>query len=465
MPELSRHLAAFIHDVAFDESHQRLFDQAEKVIADSYAAILSGAGSEVAPPTLRYLATAGATGRRPIIGTGLASSAEMAALVNGTFGAALDFDDVLPIMPGHPSAVIVAALSAVADAAEADGRRFVEAYVIGVEVGAKIARGIGFGHYQRGFHGTGTLCVFSALAALARLLRLEPAETATAFAIAASMSCGLQSNFGTMTKPLHSGLAARSAIAACSLARVGFTASPTSLDGRSGFFAVYGTPESNAEATIDSLGKPWAVSEPSSTLKKFSCCLATHRAIDGLQQLKATLGLTPDNLAELTCRVAPGALTPLPYAAPATGLEGKFSMPYPLAAGILDASYSIWTFTDEAVRRPAIAALLPRIKVVEDPACVADDADWRNRSYSSRGVVRLEARTTDGRTAATEVHFPPGNPARPLGWDDMAAKFADCAAYAGVRPAPASEAFGILRHLRRHASVEPLLALLATDRR
>jgi 2-methylcitrate dehydratase PrpD len=465
MADLTHHIAAFIRDASFDGPAGALFDKAEKVIADTFAAILSGAGSEVAPPVLRYLKGAGATGTRPILGTDLKSSAEMSALVNGTFGAALDFDDVLPIMPGHPSAVIVPALCAMAPEVPVDGRSFIDAYVIGIEVGAKIARGIGFGHYRRGFHGTGTLCVFSAVAALARLRRLGPADTATALAIAASMASGLQSNFGTMTKPLHSGLAARSAIAACSLAEAGFTASHTTLDGNAGFFAVYGTAESDPQRTIEALGKPWSVLDPGSTLKKFSCCLATHRAIDGLQRIKAELGLRPENLAQVICHVAPGALTPLPYAAPITGLESKFSMQYALAAGIADEAYSIWTFTDPAVTRPGIANLLPRIDVVEDPACVADDPDYRNRSYSSRGIVFIEARTVDGRTAKAEVHVPPGNPARELSWDDMASKFEDCAAYAGVPPARAQQAFAGLRNLRQQPSMEALLTLLQTDRR
>lgn len=448
--DLTAHVAAFISDSEPTAAGDAILDHAEKVVADTFAAILSGAGSEVAPPILAYLDDLGAPGPVPVLGTARTASPEAAALVNGTFGAALDFDDVLSQMPGHPSAVVIPALCSALGWLEApvDGRRFLDAYIVGVEVGAKIAVGIGLGHYKRGYHATGTLCVLSAAAGLARLLRLDQATTRTAIGIACSTSAGLQANFGTMTKPLHSGWAARSALAAVSLARAGFTASGAVLEAPGGFFAAYGTPESDPGRTTAALGHPWTMLDPGIALKKFSCCYATHRAIDALQRIKAELGLTAATLAQLTCRVAPGALTPLPYPAPRTGLEAKFSMNYALAAGVLDDGYAIWTFTDGAAQREGIAALYPRISVSEDMGCVEGQSDWQSRSYGSRGVVRVEARTSDGRTAAREIAIAPGHPKRALGWDDLASKFQDCARAANLPGARSEAVFEQLQRLR-----------------
>ena len=161
--------------------------------------------------------------------------------------------------------------------------------------------------------------------------------------------------------------------------------------------------------------------------------------------------------------MAPGALTPLPYAAPKTGLESKFSLPYSLAAGLVDERYTIRTYTDDAANRPEIARVLEKIKVFEDPVCVAHEPDYQNRSYGSRGTVLLDALTVDGRSASAEVRIAPGHPSRPLGWDDMATKFEDCAAYAGLRPDPTKQAFDMLRNLHSRPSIEQLLALLRRD--
>jgi 2-methylcitrate dehydratase PrpD len=199
-------------------------DKAKKAIADTFAVILAGAGSQVAPSLLRYVEQANESGASPILGGGRTTSPEMAALVNGTFAHSLDFDDVLSMMPAHPSAVILLALLADPRAAKLPGGALIEAYVIGVEIGGKIGLAITVGHYNRGFHGTGTLAIFGALGALATRYRLDVTTTRTAFGIASSIASGLQRNFGTMTKPLHAGWASRSTLAAVNLARSGFTA-------------------------------------------------------------------------------------------------------------------------------------------------------------------------------------------------------------------------------------------------
>src|SRR5688572_33480066 len=123
-------------------------EKAVKVIADTFAVMLAGAGSEVREPLLRYANAGHERGPIPLLGTGLSASPETAALVNGTFGHALDYDDVLAMMPAHPSAVILPALLASIDHERVSGRALIEAYVTGVEVGGKIGLGMTVGHYH-----------------------------------------------------------------------------------------------------------------------------------------------------------------------------------------------------------------------------------------------------------------------------------------------------------------------------
>jgi 2-methylcitrate dehydratase PrpD len=384
----------------------------------------------------------------------------MAALVNGTFGHALDFDDVLSMMPAHPSAVILSALCADARLGELPGKALIEAYVIGIEVGGKIGQAITVGHYHRGFHGTGTLAIFSALAALAKRYHLDVATTRTAFGIAASMASGLLRNFGTMTKPLHTGLASRNALAAVNLARNGFTAAPDILEASSGFFAAYGVEASRPERAIDGLGNPWVIVDPGLALKRFPCCYASHRGMDGMLQLRQRLGLTAENLQRLNCRMPPGGMRVLIYPQPKTGLEGKFSLQYALAAGILDGEYTLWSFTDEAVNRPQIRDLLARLCVSEDPRCAGNDPLLETRSSGSRGYVEVEAVCADGRCDTVRVEQAPGHPARELTWEDIAAKFMDCAAQAHIDTSKAQQALGILACLETCTDFGEVVALL-----
>src|SRR5262245_12170453 len=95
-------LASFIGGTSLTDLPSGAVGKSMKAIADTFAVVLAGAGSEVAEPLRRYVLSAGESGAIPILGTGMTVTAEMAALVNGTFGHALDFDDVLSIMPAHP---------------------------------------------------------------------------------------------------------------------------------------------------------------------------------------------------------------------------------------------------------------------------------------------------------------------------------------------------------------------------
>ena len=457
---LTEAIARFIHDSTLNDCPPEAVDKAKKVIADTFAAILAGAGSEVAPPLLRYLEASGDTGTSPIWGTKLTATPEIATLVNGTFGHALDFDDVLSMMPAHPSAVILPAVCAEARRRPLTGRALIEAQVIGIEVGGKIGLGISVGHYHRGFHGTGTLGIFCATAALARRYGLDVATTCGAFGIAASMASGLRRNFGTMTKPLHTGWAARSALAAVQLAASGFSAGHDILEAKSGFFAAYGVPDSDPAVTARGLGRPWVIVDPGIALKKYPCCYASHRGMDGVLALRRKHDFTAHDIARLECRMPPGGMQVLTYPDPATGLEAKFSLQYALAAGALDGQYTLWSFTDEAVERPAIRELLKRVVAREAPQCRGDDPEFEKRSSGSRGFAEVEVELRDGTRDTIRVDKPPGHPSRELTWDDLQAKFTDCAAQAGLAPERAQRAFELIKRLEALDDVSAVLDLI-----
>jgi 2-methylcitrate dehydratase PrpD len=460
MTGLTKALAQFIHDKTVQDFPPEALEKAKKALADTFAVVLAGAGSEVAPPLWRYVEWTGDSGASLILGSGRTASPEIAALVNGTFGHALDFDDVLSMMPAHPSAVILPGLIADLRDGTLSGRALIEAYIIGVEVGGQIGQAITVGHYHRGFHSTGTLAIFSALGALAKRHNLNVPTTRMAFGIASSLASGLQRNFGTMTKPLHAGWASRSALAAVNLARSGFTAAPDVLEAPAGFFAAYGVKEAIPEAAINHLGNPWVIVDPGLALKQFPCCYASHRGMDGVLQLRQRLGLNATNLGRLECRMPPGGMRVLIYPQPTTGLEGKFSLQYALAAGVLDGQYTLWSFSDEAVNRVPIHDLLERVCVREDPRCAGDDPLLETRSSGSRGFVEVEAVLLDGQRETVRVDQAPGHPSRELTWDDIAAKFMDCAAQARIDPSKAKHALSILERLETCADIGEVVALL-----
>lgn len=460
MPGLTETIANFVVDTRIEDAPPGADDRGTKVLADTFAVMLAGVGSEAYEPLVRYIGAARATGECPILGTAIRTSPEVAAMVGGTLGHALDFDDVLAIMPGHPSVTILAAVLPTLGGEPLSGKLLLDAHRVGVEVGAKIGVAMTIGHYDRGFHATGSVGIFAALAALARLHRLDKPTTRIAFGIASSMASGLRRNFGTMTKPLHSGWASHNALVAFNLARSGFTAAQDVLEAKSGFFAAYGTETSNPQVAIDTLGNPWSVMDPGIALKKWPCYNGSQRGMDGVLQLRERLGFTAETLAHIECRMPPGGMKVVIYPKPTTGLEGKFSMQYAVAAGVLDGRYSMWTFTDEAVNRPEIKALIEH-KVVarEDEACGKGDPNLMTKASGSRGFVEVEARTVDGRSDTVRVSFAPGHPRRELGWDEIEQKFMDCAHHGGMDKGRAARAFAAVSAL---ASAHDVSAIVRT---
>ena len=454
-------VASFIAATRLADIPDDAIPKAKKAIADTFAVILAGAASEVTEPLVRYVDAARAAGDTPMLGTGLTASPETAALVNGTFGHALDYDDVLSMMPAHPSAVILAAVLASLDGQRLPGRALIEAYILGVEVGGKIGLGMTVGHYHRGYHATGSLALFSGLAALLKLHGADVPTARQAFGIAGSMASGLRRNFGTMTKPLHTGIAARSALTAWRLASCGFDAAPDILEAKSGLYSTLGVAESNADLTAERLGKPFVIVDPGLALKKFPCCYASHRAMDGLLTLRSKLGFDAASVEKVICRMPPGGMQVLTYPRPVTGLEGKFSLPYPLAAGVLDGGYSLWSFTDEAVRRDEIQQLYERIDAHEDVSSRGDDPEFDKRSSGSRGHVTVEVRLRDGRAETIRIDKAPGAPGRELTWDDLQRKFADCASQTKrIDEVKAQQAFAALQKLDELEDVGSVIELL-----
>ncbi len=460
MAGLTETVACFATNTPSTDIPAEAVEKAKKAIADTVGVILAGTGSELAPALLRYVARAGGGGSSPILATGLRTSQEVAAMANGTLGHALDFDDVLPLAQGHVSAVVLPALFAGLDGRLVDGRALIEAYIVGIEVTARIGAGIGEAHYERGWHPTATAGIFGAVAGLARLRHLEVPTARQAIGIASSMASGLRRNFGTMTKPVHCGWAARSALAACRLASSGFTAAPDALEAKSGFFATFGDEQANPERCAEQLGRPYVVADPGSSLKRYACCYEAHRALDAILHLQQQHGLTADNVESVLCTVPPGCLMPLIYSRPETGLQGKFSMEYALAAAVLDGGISLWTFTDEAVQRPEIRALYPRVKSIEDPRVSPGDPLGESGTIATRGFVEVQVVMKGGVSFTARVDSPRGSPGQELTWDEVREKFLDCATHGRVDRSRAERALEILFNLERSPDVGDLLELL-----
>jgi 2-methylcitrate dehydratase PrpD len=366
------------------------------------------------------------SGPATVLFDGTRTSAATAALLNGTAGHALDYDDVTDVIYGHPSVVLWPAVLSCAEQVGASGRDLLEAFVVGFQVQVAVAAGMPVReHYRRGWHSTATIGGLGATAAAARLLGLDAEQTRAALGIAASMAGGSRQNFGTMTKPLHPGLAARDAVMAARLAGNGFTADVEQLESPLGFFAMYGSPDAELGPVVSTVRGPLALQVHGLNVKKYPCCYNTHRTADATLDLAAQAGLRAEDVRRVRVTLEPGAFDPLIHHRPRTGLEGKFSAEYVIAAALLDGEVGLRTFTDEAVQRPEAQRLLRLVEVAESAQPPSGSSEYEF-AYS---VVQVE---TDAGEHTFRTDVPRGDRRAPMTREDLEAKFRDCVSFSGT---------------------------------
>ena len=429
-----------------DEAQRR----AGGAFVDTAACMLAGAGDDAPRAAHAGVARWGA-GSATVAGTPHRLAAPWAALVNGTAAHALDYDDVLEISNAHVSAVLVPALLALGEEREADGAACVDAFIVGVEVMARLGQALNMTHYFKGWHTTSTLGAPAAAAACARLLGLDAAKATAALSLATSLASGAKRQFGTMAKPLHAGLAGKNGIVAAVLAESGVTAAADAYEGERGFVDLFaGVPRERLEAAVTDFGGPPAIERHGLWQKFYPCCASAHRPLDALLALHEDGDFGPQAVAEIDALLPEIAVQNLPYDAPADAMQARFSLHYLLASALVDGRLALDAFSAQALARPAVRTILPKIRMRPDPD-QPGDANVDELPQRATVTVRFAA----GGERVRTVREPRGHPRRPLGRDALHAKFVDCAS----RALPATRHEAAFEALERIAGARSLDAV------
>ncbi|WP_017934567.1 MmgE/PrpD family protein [Nocardioides sp. Iso805N] len=400
-----------------------------RVLLDTCAVAIAGVSEDASRILLDWVASEQTSGPARIWGTSLRVGPSQAALVNGTTAHALDWDDAVPSIPMHPGAVLLPAILAGLATTSASGDDLVHAYDVGSAVFRAVSEVLPIDvHYGRGWHNTSTSGRLAAVAALAHLHRLDEQQTRFALGIVSSSVAGALSNFGTMTKPLHAGEAARDAVIAVKLARRGFTSHAHQLEAPKGFFALYGSASdlSVLPARLAHWEHAWVEDW---ALKRYPSCFATHRSIDAALRL----GVDPAEVASVTVSVPGTSTSPLQLHPPATGLEGKFNLDYTVVRALVSGAPTLADFTDEAVHDPEVRRLMGAFTLDRRQPAGPGPHTW------------VEVTLTDGtvRRETTTVTY--GDAGDPLSDAHLDVKFAAALTFAGWASSESSTLLGRLK--------------------
>jgi 2-methylcitrate dehydratase PrpD len=407
-------LASFVTETMFDDVPTTARDAAVRAITDTVGVTLAGLSHESAGIVGAF------TGRDSLVGFPRAADvggarAEL-ALLYGTAAHALDYDDLSWAMDGHPSVVLLPPILALADRVEPTGREVLTAYAVGFETACFVAEPISPDHYEAGWHATSTFGALGATAAATSLLDLDADATKTALNIAASTASGTKENFGSMTKPLHAGLAARSGVTAALLAEEGFTAGSHAIDGDRGFWTLYaGDADRDAEAPTRPTSDGWRLADRGIHVKRYPACYFTHSSIAATRTLVDDGDVEPDRVEHVQVEAAGGAGDALTYPDPETALESKFSMQHAVAVALTADHVGLSWFDTGVVDDPTLADLRDRVTFTVDDSLPYD-------SHAATVTVKTSEET---RRAVRE--HPPWVHDEPPTRDELESKFVESA--------------------------------------
>jgi 2-methylcitrate dehydratase PrpD len=388
---------------------------AKHVMLDGLGVAIAGADepSGVGRIAKRYVRETAAGSDATVVTGGFKASVAEAAFANGTMMHALDFDNIwYPL--NHPTSPTLPAILAIAEKGGHSGRKVIEAIVTAFEVQGRIRLAATGWETGRGFHKPGVTGTMGATAGVGKLLGLSGQQMLMAFGIAGSRAGSLSINTGTMTKSSHAGHGARAGVECATLASMGFTASPD-IFSEGGFFDALIGGENHPELLTEGFGAPYRMVSPGVGFKKYPSSITTQHAIDAALCVRLANDFSPQAISSV--EVVFPCSDHVDRPSPASGLDGKFSVQYTVAAALLDGEVTVASFTDARRFAPDMEALLPRIHMAYDASIPIDT----NKMHV---VVRVTL--SDGRGFSHETRKLAGWVGNPLSDEQRLKKFDGC---------------------------------------
>lgn len=367
MENIQQQLAEFIANCNYSNIDNKFIYDIKYRVVDWIGCAAIGSHYPQSDLARQFFTSVGGVPESSIIGAEGKYPASGSALVNGVIGHVSELDDGHRKAIGHPGSVTVPVALALGEKLNVTGREFLQALILGYDLFARLGQAVNPSHYAT-WHTTGTCGAFAATATAASLLRLTPKQTCHALGIAATLASGLQESFGTHAKALTIGHACQNGIYAASLAKLGYTGSPTAITGKKGFIASTCT-----QAHLDILRNPSETSLISDTAfyKIYASCGHTNSPLDAMFSVLKQHKLQPTDIKRIVVETYQVAVDITREFQNDTEDAAKFSLPYCLSAAILFGQVSLRQFQPDVLRNPALHTLATKVEVIESAQATA----------------------------------------------------------------------------------------------
>jgi 2-methylcitrate dehydratase PrpD len=417
---VTKKLASLVVETCVEDIPKESVEFAKQLNLDCLGVTLAGSVDLAITPVTNLVRDLGGVSEAGVVSSGFRTTSTEAAFVNGTMAHVLDYDDYgFPVAhnPGHPTATMLPVLLALGEKLRLPGRSLINAYLLGLEVWARVASACAPGHI-RGWHPTAIFGHLAAVSVAARLLRLSVDETRAAFGIVASLTGGLMKNFGTNTKAMHAGCAARNGIIAARFAKEGFTSNLDILDDEAGFFlAFFGENGCRKEEITRDIGRVFHFTMAAINIKKYPACGAAECPVDALLTLMREYKIEYEQIRRIELDCSPFMTKVMMYTEPKTGSEAKFSLQYVLGAAALDNKLALSHFASSKVNDPKIREAMSKVMVNTIPY-------WPEHLPNAASVTIV---LKSDKSFKLRVDQPRGSRDIPLNMDELLAKYRDCA--------------------------------------
>ncbi len=413
----TRELVSYLHNIKYSELNAFTVDMAKKCIEDFIGVAIAGASKPEALIWKEYYKNKRAEQRASTFQPGFERvSVEQAAALNAVYGHVMDMDDVHSASIVHLAVVTVPVAIAIAQKLHKSGRDVIEAIVAGYEMGARVGETINPSSY-RYWHTTGVVGALAAGITAAKLLKLSEEEALNCVGSAGTQASGLWEflDCGSMSKVLHVANANLCGLRAAELARLGFTGSPTILEGRCGLVRAL-APQFDLSRLTEGYGGELRICQNS--FKPYACCRHTHSANYCIEKIMSANSFAPADVVSILDETYSAAAQIADDPHPENAYGAKFSLQFCIAAMLIFGELSDRTFTVANLADPHVRALMNKITVKVDSQL---DEEFRKNptQWSHRVTLILK----DGRVIRERVDFPLGAPQNPFSWEIEDRKF------------------------------------------
>ncbi len=442
--------------IEYSNLSEEAIHQAKRYLLDSLGCAFGGYQQHDVRIVLDVLDETAGQGPATVIGTGRRVDAVSATLANSLMVRAMDYNDIYWQQdPSHPSDIIPAALALV-ERGSSSVEDLIVGIVLGHEIEMRLCEAAFPGIRERGWHHA-TFTAFAAAFVAGRMLHLDAEQIQHAVGISGSS----HATFGAVTagklttmKNTVDPLAAQRGVLAGLLAKGGYSGPEHVIDGKEGLVEVLG-PDWNLDVLTDGLGDSWRITRCG--MKAFPTEALTHTPISAVLDLVTEHDLAPDDVEQIhirsLARAADILADPSKYE-PRNRETADHSLPYVIAAALVDRQVTPLQFSQAKIDDPKIRAQLHKVVVVADPEIEAD--------FPTKQRVGVTITTTDGRKFTNDLDYPKGHPNNPLSAAEIETKF-DALSGAVLSPGRRQAIKDAVWNLDQLESVRQLTELLGAD--